>query len=83
LTELYKRTDSRDENSFNSLISAFGTNFHDFNELQLVAFTRFLAHAGLNQEDIFEAVVERMEQLYDSNLEKAEDEQAKIHFRFN
>lgn len=75
LVELYKLADSKDENSFNCIINAFGQNFHDYRENQLVSFVKNLAHVGLNQEDIFSAVVERTEQLFDENLAKPEDEQ--------
>jgi len=48
LVELYKLADSKDENSFNCLINAFGQNFHDYRENQLVAFVKNLAQVGLN-----------------------------------
>lgn len=83
LMEKYSRIESRDIDAYNNFISSFGENFHSFNETDLVKFTQYLVNIGMSQEDIFEAVIERIEELYAENLEKPEGDQQQLNHRFN
>lgn len=37
----------------------------------------------MSQDDIFEAVIERIEELFNENKEKPEEEKRPFHYRFN
>lgn len=48
--------------TYNSLISAFGTHFEDFSPNKLAKFAKALAKAGLRQGDIYVSITDRIKE---------------------
>ena len=46
--------------TYNNFIRGFGNNFDDFNEVDSVRFISMLVKVGLNQTDILDAVIEKV-----------------------
>lgn len=49
--------------TYNSFVSTFGQKFDEFTFPQLVQFCSLLAQGGLKQEDIYDAVLERLKKI--------------------
>ena len=62
LLELFVSEDWQNHETYNSFIRGFGEAFDDFNAPQASRFISLLVDAGLNQRDIFEAVLEKVDQ---------------------
>ena len=53
--------------TYNAFVLAFGKKFDELTFPQFAQFCAGLANAGLIQEDIYEAVIEKIKNLEDSN----------------
>lgn len=60
LLELFVSENWQNHETYNNFIRGFGNNFDDFTSQQSVRFIQNLVNAGLNQEDILEAVIEKV-----------------------
>ena len=60
LLDLFVEEDWKNHETYNSFIRGFGNEFDNFTPLQSARFVHSLASAGLNQTDIFEAVLDKI-----------------------
>ena len=60
LLEMYVNESWENHDTYNSFIRGFGNSFDDFSEQHMVKFVTLLGKAGLNQQDILEAVIEKV-----------------------
>lgn len=63
--------------TYNMFIRGFGAEFANFNEVEMASFCESLGKAGLRQEDIFQGVLEAIQDV------PVEGEEANPAFRFN
>lgn len=60
LLEMFVSQKWMNHETYNNFIRGFGNNFEAFNEIDAVTFITQLVKAGLNQNDILDAVIEKV-----------------------
>ena len=60
LLELFVNENWENHETYSNFIRGFGKNFDDFSSQQSVRLIQSLVNAGLNQEDILEAVIKKV-----------------------